>query len=196
MARKERRYHRTGHLRFLLGLALAVSVCALMLIFHGLNDRVFPADAAIVFGDEVLADGNISPRLQARLDLAFGLYYYGTVKNIVASGGAGKSGLDTAETTRDYLCNLGVAPENIIIDPNGSDIRATARFTAAYAREHGWTSVIAVNQFFFLPRSVLSLKHEGVPAVGSLSVRDFGADDIYFLLREIPAYFAYWSEIK
>jgi uncharacterized SAM-binding protein YcdF (DUF218 family) len=178
-------------LRMLISLIVAAGVCAFMIGVQGLNDRVFPADAALVFNCGAGA-GALPPRLQAGAEAAFGLYYYGTVKKIVI-GGAGKSGV---EAVRDYFVAHGVRPEDLVFDPEGGDTRAVARFTALYAKEHGWERVIAVSQFFHLPRAVMALKHEGVPVVGSLSAGRFEGRDFLSLLREIPAYFAYWSEIK
>lgn len=182
--------------RFLLSLILAVGICVFMLTMQGLNDQLFPSDAAVVPGNEVFADGSLSPRLQSRVDAAYGLYYYGTVKKIIVSGGTGRSGVNEAEAMRDYLMLHGVPPEDIVVDPNGVNTRATARFTAAYAKEQGWSRIIAVSQFFHLPRTVLSLRNEGVSVVGSLHSSYFEVSDIFSLLCEIPAYFAYWSETK
>lgn len=188
----------SGHYRsrFLLSLILAVGICAFMLTMQGLNDQVFPSDAAVVPGNEAFADGSLSPRLQSRVDAAYRLYYYGTVKKIIVSGGTGRSGVNEAEAMRDYLMLHGVPPEDIVVDPNGVNTRATARFTAAYAKEQGWSRIIAVSQFFYLPRTVLSLRNEGVSVVGSLHSSYFEVSDIFSLLCEIPAYFAYWSETK
>lgn len=182
--------------RMVLSIIAAVGVCAFMIAVQGFNDRVFPADAAVVPGGELYDGGTLSNHLQARLDAAFGLYYYGTVKKIVVSGGTGKSGTNTALAMRDYLTRHGVNTADIVLDPEGIDTKATAKFTAVYASEHGWERVIAVSQFFHLPRTVMTLKHEGVPVVGSLAAGHFSARDFFSLLGEIPAYFAYWSEIK
>lgn len=189
-------WRRTALLRMVLSIIAALGVCAFMITVQGLNDRVFPANAAVVLGNEVYSDGTLSARLQARVDAAFGLYYHGTVKKLIVSGGTGKSGVNEAEAMRDYLIKHGVDPADIVLDPDGVNTRATAKFTAAYAKEQGWERIIAVSQFFHLPRAVMTIKHEGVPVVGSLSAGYFEGRDFFSLLREIPAYFAYWSEIK
>lgn len=182
--------------RLFASIFLAIAVCALMITVHGLNDRVFPADAAVVFGNDVFADGSLAPGLQSGVNAAYGLYYYGTVRKIVVSGGTGQGGVNAADAMRDYLLRHGVAAENVILDCDGLNTRAMAKFTAACAKERGWERVIAVNQFYQLPRAVLSLKHEGVPVVGSLSSGYFSGSDFLSLLREIPAYFACWAEVK
>lgn len=195
-ARPQDNWRRVAALRVLAGILLAVGVCGLMLAMHGLNDQVFPADAAVVAGSEASGEDSLSSHLYWRVEAAYGLYYYGTVKKILVSGGIGRSGFNEAEAMRDYLIELGVNPTDVIVHSGGSDTAATAGFTAAYARECGWQRVIAVSQFFHLPRMVLSLKHEGVPVVGSLAAGHFAMGDFLSLLREIPNYFIYWSEIK
>lgn len=189
-------YRRMAGKRMVISLMAAMGVCIFMLCLQGLNDRVFPADAAVVLGCEVYADGTLSPRLQARVDMAYGLYYYGTVKKIIVSGGTGKSGFNEAVAMRGYLVAHGVPPGDVIVDENGVNTRATAKFTAEYAKGHGWERVIAVSQFYHIPRTVLSLKHEGVPVVGSLGTTYFEPSDVFSVMREVPAYFAYWSAIK
>lgn len=195
-ARRRDNWRSAAVLRVLAGILLAVGVCGLMLAMHGLNDRVFPADAAVVTGSEASGEGSLSPHLHWRLEATYGLYYYGTVKKILVSGGIGRSGFNEAEAMRDYLIELGVNPADVIVHSGGSDTAATAGFTAAYAKERGWQRVIAVSQFFHLPRMVLSLKHEGVPVVGSLAAGHFAIGDFFSLLREILHYFIYWSKIK
>lgn len=172
-------WRRTALVRMLISIVLALGVCAFMIGVQGLNDRVFPADAAVVLGggDE-----------WAGADAAFGLYHYGTVKKIVLGG--------EAAVMRNYLVKHGVNPADIVQGPAAGGARAFAAFTAAYAREYGWERVIAVGRFFYLPRAVMAFKHEGLPVVGSLSAGGFEARDFFSLLHEIPAYFAYWSEIK
>lgn len=198
-----REARRAASRRLLLSLIAAVAVCALMLAGHGLNDRVFPADAAVVPGGGLAPGGELAPDLRARLDAAYGLYYYGTVKKILVSGGDGAAGAEgtgnngaganEAEAMRDYLAALGVDQADIVLDRAGTDERATVRFTAAYARRHGWERVIAVSQFYHLPRLTLCLREAGLPVVGSLSAGHLSGGDFFALLWEIPAYFAYWA---
>lgn len=169
--------------------ALAISIC-------GLLENVFVSDVAVVLGNEVYADGTCSPRLIGRLDRAVSLYREGLCDTIIVSGGVGLSGFDEATGMRDYLLTQGVPETDIVLDSQGVNTRATARFTAAYLRENGLEKAIAVSQFFHMPRSVKAFRKEGVPKVGSAYARYWELRDIFSTLREVPAYFAYAIGVK
>jgi DUF218 domain. len=57
-----------------LGLFALWLIAALILIINGLNERVQPADVAVVLGNEVYLSGEPSPQLKARLDRAVDLF--------------------------------------------------------------------------------------------------------------------------
>lgn len=154
--------------RFLLSLFLATIVCAFMISAQGFADKVFPADVAVVPGNEVFADGSLSPRLKGRVDAALGLYRHGMVKQIIVSGGAGKSGVNEADAMGAYLLAAGLPQEAVVIHREGVNTRATASFAGQYMRERGLERAIAVSQFFHLPRTCMALKHAGIAQVGSL----------------------------
>jgi uncharacterized SAM-binding protein YcdF (DUF218 family) len=118
------------------------------------------------------------------------------VKLVIVSGGTGKAGVNEALAMRDYLLQLGLPAGDVIVDPEGTDTRASARFTGQYLARRNLQSVIAVSQFFHLPRLGMALKNEGIPKVGSLHAAYFEARDVLSVLREIPACFAYWSRMK
>lgn len=174
---------------FLLLPALAIS-------FRGFKEDIFPADIAVVLGNEVDARGTPAPRLAGRLDRAADLYREQLCKKIIVSGGVGKSGFDESVGMRQYLISKGIPPDDIIADGLGVNTRATANFTVRYMRENGLDSVIAVTQFFHVPRSVMTLKSYGIDRVGSAYARYFESGDIFSTLREVPAVFAYSLGLK
>lgn len=178
------------------GIFLVVTAAAALLSISGLRERVFPADLAVVLGNEVYRSGRPAPRLAARLDRAVELYRQGLVKTVIVSGSVGKSGVDEAMAMREYLLQAGVPSGAIVADSSGADTRRTAIFTAAYMKEHSQSSAIAVSQFFHLPRTRLALGQEGVPQVGSASADYYELRDIYSTLRELPGYLAYWARLK
>ena len=178
------------------GLFLVVLAATAVLAVSGLRERVFPADVAVVLGNEVYRSGHPAPRLAARLDRAVDLYRQGLVKTVIVSGSVGKSGVDEATAMREYLLRAGVPAGAIVADPSGANTRLTAVFTAAYLREQGQTSAIAVSQFFHLPRSRLAFEQEGVPLVGSAAADYFEWRDVYSTLRELPGYLAYLARLK
>ncbi len=174
---------------FLLLPALAIS-------FRGLREDVWPANLAVVLGNEVDADGIPAPRLAGRLDRAVDLYREGLCEKIVVSGGVGKSGFDESVGMRRYLLARGIPSDDVIADGRGVNTRATADFTVRYMRENGFESVIAVTQFFHVPRSVMTLKSYGIDRVGSAYARYFELGDVFSTFREVPAVFAYSLGLK
>lgn len=175
---------------------LLIAVAALFISIRGFHEDIFPADAAVVLGNQVYEDGTCSPRLAGRLERAISLYGQGVCGKIIVSGGVGQSGFDEAVAMRDYLLSRDVSSGDIIVDSNGVNTRATAQFTARYMREKSLGSVIAVSQFYHIPRSVLAFRKEGVPRVGSAFARYFERSDIFSTLREVPAYLAYAAGIR
>lgn len=182
--------------RFILSMVMVTAVCGFMISIQGFMDRVFPADVAVVLGNEVFADSSLSPRLKGRVDAAWGLYRHGMVKKIIVSGGMTKVGVIEAEAMRKYLLENGIPDEDIIMDREAKNTRGTAQFTAKYMHDNNLQTVIAVSQFYHLPRAAMALKQEGIEHIGTLHSTYFEARDIYSVIREIPACFAYWSSIK
>lgn len=163
---------------FLLGTMLAVAIAGLRAT-HG------PAHLAVVFGNEVRADGTPSPRLRARLDEACNLYQAGLVQHVLVSGGQGKSGHDEATVMAAYLEDRGVPPHALYLDSQGVNSYATALHTAALMQQHRWSSAIAVSQYFHLPRATLALRRAGVPYAQGDYPAYYEWRDLYSLAREV-----------
>lgn len=189
-------YRASAFRRMLIGGTLAFLFCAVFLAINGINDKVFKADVAVVLGNQVYRSGKLSPRLAGRVDRAVKLYKEGWCKKIIVSGGTGKNGVNEAEAMRKYVLGKGVPTQDIVVDPNGVNTRATAVFTAGYLRSNNMVSAIAVSQFYHLPRTRLAFKAEGVPLIGTAHADYFESRDFFSLAREVPAYFFYWSGLK
>jgi vancomycin permeability regulator SanA len=144
-----------------------------------LVDHVEPADAAIVPGNTVFPDGTPSDRLKGRLDAALALFQSGHCRLVVVGGATGVEGVDESEVMKRYLVERGVPPGRVLQDSRGSNTAATARNVAAMLRERRSTRVLAVSQFFhvprlrFEPRDVYSVLRE-VAAMGVLLVKGEG----------------------
>jgi vancomycin permeability regulator SanA len=176
----------------MLRLAAAAVVAAVLaavgvLSFVGLVDHVEPADAAIVPGNTVFPDGTPSDRLKGRLDAALALFQAGHCRLVVVSGATGAEGVDESEVMKRYLVERGVPPERVLQDSQGSNTAATARNVAAVLRERGSTRVLAVSQFFHVPRLRRLLAAEGLTVVGQAHARYFEPRDVYSVLREVVA---------
>lgn len=153
----------------------------------GLADHAEPADAAVVPGNTVYPDGTPSDRLKGRLDAALALFQAGHCRLVVVSGGTGVEGVDEAEAMKRYLVARGVPPDRVLQDSLGSNTAATARNAALALRARGMTRVLAVSQFFHVPRLRHLLAAEGLNVVGQAHARYFESRDVYAVLREVAA---------
>lgn len=150
------------------------------------REQVSEADAVIVPGARVYADGTVSPMLADRLDAALALYREGRAPRILVSGDHGTRGYDEVNAMRRYLEAAGVPAAHIFMDHAGF----TTYDTLYRARDvFGLRRAVVVTQRFHLTRSLfvadaLGLDVEGVVAdrrpytVSSLvrsNVREVGA---------------------
>lgn len=157
----------------------------------GLHDDKRSADAAVVPGNQVYADGTLSKRLQKRVEHSAWLYREGRVKYIIVSGGRGKEGYDEGTAMKEYLAGQGI-PENVIIaDNKGVNTLATVKNTVKIMNDNNFKSIIAVSQYFHLPRIKMLFKKYGYRNICTSAPKYFELRDIYSLLREFPAYYKY-----
>ena len=173
-------------------LVRAARICAVIglaylggIALFGMTARPRAAELAVVFGNTVMADGQPSGRLRARLDAAVLVFRAGTVHRILVSGGVEQPGdLDEAAVMAAYLRAHGIPDGAVLQDPAGTNTRATARHAAALANPGG---VVLVTQWFHLPRALLALHQCGVRNVSGAWPRWFERRDAYALLREAVA---------
>ncbi len=152
----------------------------------GMTSRPRAADLAVVFGNTVLADGQPSGRLRARLDVAVAVFRAGLVRRVLVSGGVEQPGnLDEAAVMAAYLQAHGIPEKAVLQDAAGVNTSETARHAAALAAPGG--GVVVVTQWFHLPRAVLALRRCGVRDVSGVWPRWFEGRDAYSLLREAVA---------
>lgn len=147
----------------------AVAACAAALaglIFHvhalGLTDYRRPADAIVVLGAGVYADGTPSEALTERVLTAVELYKEGLAPTLIMSGGTGPNGQSETRAMRALARRAGVPDEAIIEDGEGRNTAATARNVEEIARERGFSRVLAVSHYFHLPRIRLLFGRQGV----------------------------------
>lgn len=174
--------------RFVLAGSLAAAILgAVVLSAIGLSDHVEAADAVVVPGNTVHPDGRLSSRLEGRLDAALAVFRAGNCKVILVSGARGVEGVDESEAMKDYLVRQGVPLDRIIQDNQGFTTAATARNAARALHQRGYGKVIAVSQFFHVPRLRWLLSSQGLHVVGNTHARYFELRDVYSLLREVAA---------
>ncbi|NLE22353.1 MAG: YdcF family protein [Actinobacteria bacterium] len=179
-------------------LVVTASACVLafpvaQVFFFGNSDYRRAADAVVVFGAQVHGDGHLSTSLRDRMTTAVDLYRDGLVDHLVVSGGVGDSGFNEAMVMRDVAIEEGVPAERIVVDSAGVNTDATVRNTMPFFGGEGWTTVLAVSQFYHLPRIKLAYQRAGwdvltVPAGTSSPIPQTPT----FVAREIPAFWLYY----
>lgn len=182
---------------------IAMAAAALLLValfplaqiaFFGTSDYRAEADAAVVFGAKVAADGALSPSLDDRVRTGVQLYKSGLVHTLVMSGGVGESGADETVAMRAAALRAGVPPGAILSDHKGVDTDATVRNTIRIFRDRGVSRVLVVSQGYHLPRVKLAYRAAGwdvrtVPAPeGVVHITQTPLS----VAREIPAFWVYW----
>ncbi len=163
------------------------------MVCFGMTDYRRPADVAVVFGAKVHANGDLSSILEERVRTGCELYHSGLAKHVVFSGGPGVGAVHETEGMRRRALELGVPVAAITLDRDGWDTDLTAINTLRLARQRGWKRVLAVSQFFHLPRIKLAYHRHGsevhtVPAMRIYKFRYLP----YYMLREVAAWWWYY----
>jgi len=175
-------------------LALAVVFPLVQMVFFGTTDYRRPADAVVVLGAKVNANGSLSTALQDRVRTGVDLYDAGLVDRMIMSGGVGASGVDEGVAMRRRAMELGVPSDAIVIDHLGINTDATVAQTTPMFAQFGVRRVLVVSQFWHLPRIKLAYLKSGwnvstVPAGTSSPI----TQTPYLMAREIPAFWKYWA---
>jgi uncharacterized SAM-binding protein YcdF (DUF218 family) len=173
-------------------LAFVSGVPLLQMAFFGTTDYRRPADAVVVFGARVRSDGAGSLTLVNRVRKASELYREGFADTIVMTGGIEPTGFDETIVMRDLAVQLGVPSDAIILDPGGHNTNASVANTVRIFRDNGAHRILAVSQFYHLPRIKLAYARVRVdvwtvPARTSLVPRTWA-----IVAREIPAFWLYY----
>jgi vancomycin permeability regulator SanA len=176
----------------LLAVALAaLLVPRLMLLQRYARGIVAPADAptratAIVFGAGLRRDGTPTLVLADRVAAAARLYHEGRVQSLFLSGSARGQAYDEAEAMRRLAVELGVDPQDILVDKQGTRTLETClRARQAF----GIRSALLVTQRFHLPRALVLCEAMGIEADGVQADLSRYSTRSRWLweLRELPA---------
>lgn len=181
-----------------LATALAVWMAGFPLLqIHsfGWTDYRRQADVAVVFGCRVYRSGDLSPPLADRVRSAAQLYEQGLVRYLIMSGGPGMGDVHETDAMRRYAVELGVPPERILIDRAGLSTRATVNNTLPVIRKRNFRRVLAVSNYYHLPRIKLCFQRAGQQVFTVPSRHTFGFRMRSFqLAREVIALWAYYLE--
>jgi len=159
----------------------------------GKTDYRRPADAVVVLGARVYADGRPSDALADRVRTACRLYRDGLARKLILSGGPGDGATHETECMRRMALQLGVQADDIWLDAAGWNTQATVRNTEAVFSRWQASRILVVSHFYHLPRIKLAYQRDGwdvytVPAKESYLLRQMP----YNMAREVAALWVYY----
>jgi len=143
--------------------ACLIPSAALPVWFFGETDYRRPADAIVVFGAAVWADGRPSLALEDRTRTGCQLYLDGLAERIVFSGGKGsRAPISEPEAMREIAIEMGIPESAIVMDDLGVNTQATVRNTMEIGEEEGWSSVLMVSHDYHLLRIKMFSERSGL----------------------------------
>ena len=165
----------------------------LQIVLYGQTDYRRKADAIVVFGAKVYADGTPSSALADRVRMGCELYRQGYAPALILSGGPGAGQTHETVAMQKLAVELGVPEEVIVRDEEGVNTRATVRNLDAIAREAGIRRVLAVSHSWHLPRIKLAAEKGRVRVytVPCREERPLRATPFY-MAREVAAFWKYY----
>lgn len=181
--------HRLDHISLAVAVVLGAGLFPLAQMYcFGLTDYRRPADVIVVFGCRVFSDGVPSMALSDRVRTGVELYHQGLAPRLLFSGGPGDGDVHETDAMRNLAITLGVPERAIDVDPDGLNTQATVQNLVSRQVPDRATRVLAVSNFYHLPRIKLCFRRAGwevwtVPAAES---RRMYYQERY-LLREIAA---------
>lgn len=126
-------------------------------------DDLEPAQAVIVPGAGVYADGSLGVPVQERVDAAVELYATGLVEKILLSGDNGDESYNEPDAMRRAVLAAGVAPEDVFTDYAGFDTWHTMRRAADV---FGVETAVVVTQGLYAARTVRLGQGAGIDTQG------------------------------
>jgi uncharacterized SAM-binding protein YcdF (DUF218 family) len=131
------------------------------------QDEARPADAIVVFG-AAQYNGTPSPVLKARLDHAFELEELGLAPWVITTGGkGGDTKFTEAGVGRDYLVQMGMAEEKILVDEQSESTYESTQAVARLLHARNGKNCIAVSDGFHLYRIKQMFNAAGITTYGS-----------------------------
>ncbi len=179
-----------GWLLFVGLLFLACTLLANLYVIQRTNSSMYHSlestptkSVALVLGASVRSNGDLSPVLRERADMAVALYKKHAVAKILVSGDNSSVAHNEVYPVGKYLLGQGIPTGDVFLDYAGFDT-----YSSMYRAKNifGVTSMVVVSQRFHLPRALFVSHMLGIDAVG-LDSGNQGENYFTNALREIPA---------
>lgn len=164
----------------------------------GARTQLVNADAILVPGARVLADGTPGPSFQARLNRAFELYREGWAPWMVFTGGQGASGPIESEVAKNLAIQAGVPADHILTEDVSHDTWENLAEAERQMQAHGLKSCLIVTDPFHSQRCQWIARDVGLepypaPAHGGPSTTRPGSW-LYYTTRECASSAVYFCE--
>jgi uncharacterized SAM-binding protein YcdF (DUF218 family) len=156
---------------------LVVGVLSWQINRLGSQDQAQPADAIVILGARVEADGSPSSDLLSRTYHAMDLYNAGLAPAVICAGGAGGDRLAAgAVACRFAVQELGLPAERawVVQDGDAWTTGEEATVVAELMRTNGWQSAIVVSHPLHLYRARWLFQRQGVDVLTSPTNTDLG----------------------
>ena len=144
----------------------------------------YQADAIVVLGASVFADGTPSTILQDRLDCGIALYKSGAAPKIIMSGDNSTEHYNECAAMKQYAIAQGVPSRDIFCDHAGFSTYESM-YRAKYV--FGCERIVVATQTYHLYRALWSAKSLGMQAEGVPSDYHEYQKQLQYDIREIPA---------
>lgn len=132
---------------------LGLASLAIFLDRWGQRNRIENADAIVVLGAHVRADGSASGALRERVMRAVALYERGAAPHLIMTGAVGTYPPAESQVAKELAVACGVPPEAISTESESHSTWKNAIYAARICREHGWQRVILVSEPYHLRRA-------------------------------------------
>lgn len=142
------------------------------------------ADAIVVLGASVFADGTPSGILQDRLNDGIALYFAGVAPKLIMSGDNGTESYNEVRVMKQYAIAQGVPSEDIFCDHAGFSTYESM-YRAKYV--FGCQRIVVATQTYHLYRALWSAKSLGMQATGVPSDYHEYQKQLQYDIREVPA---------
>ena len=147
--------------------------------------KVPHAQAALVLGAQVKADGTPSDMLADRIAAAAELYKAGRVEKLLLSGDHARVDYDEVGTMRRILLARGIPARDVFTDHAGFDTWDSAQRAK---RVFDVSTAVVVTQGFHMARALYDARRAGLQVTGfSADRRDYGGVMAKLRLREAAA---------
>ena len=123
------------------------------------------ADAIVVLGCAIRANGEPSPALERRIGLGARLFQHGAAERIIASGGRRWSDHIEALIIERALRKRGVPPEAILVELCSLTTLENGRYVAELLRSMSGSRVLIATSSWHMARAITNFRRWGVDAI-------------------------------